>query len=174
LDVLWNNAAVNMRAPVSEVTEDSWDTGFAVNVKSQFFAVQRALPMMRRRGRGVVINTSALAGLQASGENGTVYTASKTAIVGLTKSLALDLGPDNIRVYCICPGAMDTPMPRRTLNSLPPERREAAWASWTGRQIQHRWASPDEVAAVAVFLASEDASFMTGTIVPVDGGRMAW
>ena len=172
LDVVHNNAGVIAGGPIDAVRVEEWDRIYAVNVRAQFFLVQKALPLLRAAGGGIVINTSSTAGL-VGGPQMAAYITSKHASVGLTKCLAIDLAPDNIRVYCLCPGGVDTPMPRATLETIPADRRQAEWERWTSHQLQQRWASPDEIANVAAFLASDESSFMTGTIIPVDGGSMA-
>jgi NAD(P)-dependent dehydrogenase (short-subunit alcohol dehydrogenase family) len=161
LDILVNNVGISKRGTVLEVTEEEWDRVMEVNVKSMVLTSQQAIPRMKEGGGGAIINISSTAGLRA--HNSTPYTTSKAAVIGLTFSMAADHGPDGIRVNCIAPGLMHTPMtaPRMT-EELRRHRREAAplRIEGTGWDVGH----------AAVFLASDEARFITGVTLPVDAG----
>jgi NAD(P)-dependent dehydrogenase (short-subunit alcohol dehydrogenase family) len=161
-DVLVNNAANDDRHKVEEVTEEYWDDRLNVNLKHQFFCAQAVVPGMRAKGGGAIINLGSISwhiGLPDL----VVYQTSKAAIEGLTRSLARDLGPDNIRVNCVVPGNVKTP-------------RQEQWYTPEGEAeivnaqcITHRLV-PEDVAALVVFLASDDAKGMTGHEYFVDAG----
>jgi NAD(P)-dependent dehydrogenase (short-subunit alcohol dehydrogenase family) len=170
IDVLFNNAAISIFKYVDETTEAEWDRVMAVNVKSIYLACHAVVPIMRAQGGGSVINTGSVTGL--TGQVGTpAYAASKGAVVNLTKSLAVDHGHEQIRFNCICPGITATPLLEKHFNSLADPvgaRREREARVPLGRLID-----PSEIASVAVFLASDDSSAMTGAAVVVDAGLMS-
>jgi NAD(P)-dependent dehydrogenase (short-subunit alcohol dehydrogenase family) len=172
LDVLYNNAGVNRMGEVAEITREAWEDSYAVNVRAPFFLTQATLPLLRAAEEAAIVNVSSTSGIKGKRYQ-TAYASSKAAVVMLTKCLANDLADDGIRVLCICPGTVDTPMPGGVLDQFPEEEREGVAKLWTGGQLFQRWADPLEVARVGLFLVSSGASFMTGTIVPVDGGAMA-
>jgi NAD(P)-dependent dehydrogenase (short-subunit alcohol dehydrogenase family) len=173
LDVLYNNAGVVSGGSLESYTEAEWDRVFAVNVKSQFFLVQRALPLLRESEAASILNISSLAGL-AGVAGACVYGASKGAVVALTKNLAVELAGDGIRVNCIASGTLDTPLPRAYAAQFPEEQRAAVEKAWVDRQLFKRLGEPGEVVDAALFLCSSSASFITGTILNVDGGWLAW
>ena len=153
VDVLVNNAGtLVLPGAILETTVDAWDTMMAVNARSVFLCSRAVLPGMLARGRGRIVNIGSVAGLRPLPER-TAYCASKHAVTGFTRALALDLRPHGIAVNAICPGAVDTPLTRHT-------RPDADRARWLG---------PGDVADVAVFLASDDARGMTGAVVEVAG-----
>jgi NAD(P)-dependent dehydrogenase (short-subunit alcohol dehydrogenase family) len=172
LDILYNNAGINNMSEVATLTLEDWEACYAVNARAPFFLVQATLDLLRASDSAVVINISSTSGLKGKRYQA-AYATSKAALVALTKCLAVDLADDGIRVLCICPGTVDTPMPGGVLATFPAEERDGLSKLWTGGQLFQRWADPIEVASVGLFLASGGASFMTGTIVPVDGGAMA-
>lgn len=161
--VLVNNAAHDERHDTAEVTPDYFDQRIAVNLKHAFFAAQAVLPGMRQAGHGSIINFSSVSWLVGMGGMA-VYTASKSAMIGLTRSLARDYGPSNIRVNAIAPGWIRT------------ERQEKLWITPEGErqmleaQCIKRWLLPDEVARFVLFLASSDSSACTAQHYIVDGG----
>jgi NAD(P)-dependent dehydrogenase (short-subunit alcohol dehydrogenase family) len=173
LDCLYNNHGVVSGLPIEENTEEEWDRVYSVNAKSVYFLVKAALPLLRESESASILSISSMAGAVGI-PNGTVYGSSKSALVGLTTSLAYELADDGIRVYCLLPGCVDTPMPRKYIESFPAEEQEEARQNMVQRQLYKRLAEPEEIVGVAAFLASDDASFMTGTIVPVDGGWLSW
>jgi NAD(P)-dependent dehydrogenase (short-subunit alcohol dehydrogenase family) len=133
-------------------------------------AIQRVVPEMRRTGGGSIINVASIGALVAL-PNVSAYCPSKSAVIGLTRAAAAEFAPD-VRVNVICPGGVATPMSDAHLESF--EDKEAATRQLTGRQLIKRYARPEEIANVAVFLASDEASFMTGAVVPVEAGHTAW
>ncbi|MGD1097020.1 MAG: SDR family oxidoreductase [Bryobacteraceae bacterium] len=160
--VLLNCAGIDLAAPLAEVTVDQWDKIMAVNLRSVFLMCKHIVPLMREAGASI-INVSSAAGISPIA-NRPAYIASKGAVIALTKALALDLAP-SIRVNCICPGAVETPLLRSSIHS--DAEREAVRARYPLGRI----AQPEEVASVAAFLASDGASNVTGATIPVDGGR---
>lgn len=174
LDGLFNVAGISGRSlgdgPVHECTEKAWDSVMAANAKSVFLCCRAAIPEMERAGGGSIINLSSVLGLVGAAPHFSthVYAASKAAIIGLTRAMASHYAPLKIRVNCICPGLIDTPMSERARHN--PELLEwvAARQSLTGAPGR-----PEDVAAVAAFLASDDARFVTGAVIPVDGGWLA-
>jgi len=173
LDILVNSAGI-LGAPgrVVDSSEEDWDRLFAVNVKGSFLCAKYAMPELTRR-RGVVVNLASTAGLQGSAVLGP-YSASKGAIVLMTRSMALNHAPDGVRVNCICPGAIETPMLAATIASRPsPEEQGELRRESLRRQPLHRFGRPEEIARAALYLASDEASFVTGVALPVDGGRVA-
>ena len=170
IDILFNNAGVLLVKPVEQMTEAEWDRVMAVNVKGSFLAVKHAVPHMRGGGGGAILNTGSIASL--AGQVGTpAYSASKGAIALLTKSLALDLGRDRIRVNCICPGITDTPMLREHLGHGP--EGEARIKARLSRVPLGEILSPEDVARAALYLVSEDSAGITGVLHVVDAGLTA-
>jgi meso-butanediol dehydrogenase / (S,S)-butanediol dehydrogenase / diacetyl reductase len=173
LDVLINNAGIMSGGAPESISAEDWDRVFAVNVTAPFFLAQEAIPHLAA-ARGAIVNQSSILGLRAAPAL-SPYTASKAAVVGLTMALAVDLAEKGVRVNALCPGTIDTPMPwSHAASVLGPDNVEAARDAFAARQLIKRLGTPDEVAAAAVFLASDDASFITGVALPVDGGWSAW
>jgi NAD(P)-dependent dehydrogenase (short-subunit alcohol dehydrogenase family) len=170
VDALFNNVGIQIQKSLLDTTAADFDRIMHVNCLSYLIALQRVVPEMRRVGGGSVINVSSVGGLVAL-PNVSVYGASKSAVIGLTRSAAAEFAPD-IRVNAICPGGVSTPMSAAHLESF--EDQEAALKLLTGRQLIKRFARPEEIANVVVFLASDEASFMTGAVVPVDAGHTTW
>jgi NAD(P)-dependent dehydrogenase (short-subunit alcohol dehydrogenase family) len=163
IDVLVNNAGNDTRHAVEEVTSELWDQLIAVNVKQQFFMCQSVIPGMRRLGRGSIINLSSIAWAIPS-TNVPVYVTSKAAIVGLTRTLAHELGPHNIRVNCVMPGCIWTERQRRLWFT------DAYKAQMLERQALKRLLQPHEVANLILFLAADDSSAITNQCHVADGG----
>ena len=161
--MLVNNAARDDRHPFDTVTPEYWDERFAVNLKHQFFAAQAVYPMMKQAGGGSVINMGSTSWMVGQGGMA-AYTAAKSAVLGLTRSLARDWGPDNIRVNSIAPGWIMT------------ERQISMWLDAAGeqelmtRQCLKRKLYPDDIARVVLFMAADDSSAMTNQSYIVDGG----
>jgi NAD(P)-dependent dehydrogenase (short-subunit alcohol dehydrogenase family) len=170
IHVLFNNAGIIRRASVTELSEEDWDRVMEVNVKSIFLMSRLVLPVMARAGGGSIINTSSGWGL-TGGAKAAAYCASKGAVVLLTKAMAVDHGPQNIRVNCICPGDTDTAMLRSEAQQLG-EATERFLAEAARRPLG-RVGTPEEIAQAALYLASDASSFVTGTVLVVDGGSLA-
>jgi NAD(P)-dependent dehydrogenase (short-subunit alcohol dehydrogenase family) len=170
LDILFNNAGVFFPHTTVECTEEEWDLQMDVNLKGTFLMSKAALPSMIERRSGVIVNNSSGWGI-AGGDSAVAYCASKGGVVLLTKAMAIDHGPQGIRVNCVCPGDVDTPM-------LPEDARmrglkwEDYLAGCANRPLR-RIGTTDEIAKAALFLASDDSSFMTGAMLVVDGGGIA-
>jgi NAD(P)-dependent dehydrogenase (short-subunit alcohol dehydrogenase family) len=163
IDVLINNAGNDTRHTVEEVTPEYWDRCMAINLKQQFFMAQAVIPSMRRAGQGAIINVSSIAWLIPS-TGLPVYVAAKAAIVGLTRTLAHELGAENIRVNCVLPGAILTDRQRKLWLTDQYE------AEVLGRQALKRLLLPEEVARLVLFLAADDSSGITNQSYIVDGG----
>ncbi len=170
LDVLFNNAGIIRRATVLEISEEEWDRVMAINVKSVLLMSRHAIPAMMKAGGGSIVNTASGWGL-VGGPKAVSYCASKGAVVQLTRAMAIDHGPDNIRVNCICPGDTDTAMLRQEAAELgaPAEEFLAEAADRPLRRV----GSPEEIARAALYLASDASSFVTGAALVVDGGGLA-
>jgi len=170
LDILFNNAGVFYPHTILDCTEEEWDLQMDINLKGTFLMSKAALLGMIARGAGVIINNSSGWGL-AGGDSAVAYCASKGGVVLLTKAMAIDHGRQGIRVNCICPGDVDTPM-------LPEDARMRGlkWEEYPAgcaNRPMGRIGTVDEIAKAALFLASEDSSFMTGAALVVDGGGLA-
>jgi len=170
IHVLVNCAGIIRRATVLEISEQDWDQVMAVNVKSIFLLARLIVPIMVRSGGGVIINIASGWGL-AGGPRAAAYCASKGAVVLLTKAMAVDHGGQNIRVNCICPGDTDTAMLRREAHQLGED--EALFLREAARRPLGRVGKPEEVAQAALYLATDASSFVTGTVLVVDGGGLA-
>ncbi len=166
LDVLVNNAGIHFARALDEYTDEEWQRVFAVNVNGAFYATRAALPALRR-SRGVIVNVSSMTALVGQ-DRGAGYVASKGALVSMTRALALELARDGIRVNCVCPAGVDTPLLRAWAETLPDP--EAVLRGQAEMHLLGRLATADDIASTIAFLASPAASFITGTIVPVEGG----
>ncbi len=166
IDVLINNAGICREAAFLQATEEHWDETLAINLKGHFLVAQAVAREMVRAGSGVIVNMSSTNGL--AGEIGyAAYNASKAGILLLTKTMALELAPYGIRVNCVAPGYIVTPMSQALDSNL------RVYAYARDKIPLGRVASPEEVAAVFAFLASDDASFITGEVIVIDGGQLA-
>lgn len=164
VDILVNNAGILDMAPFGTISEDAWDATMSVNAKGPFLGCQAVLASMRKRGGGAIVNISSMAGI--SGGRAAHYASSKGAVRLLTKSVALTGASDNIRCNSVHPGMVETPMVETAVAK--PGAREARLE----RLPMGRFGDPSEIANVVVFLASDQASFMTGAEVAVDGGAV--
>ncbi len=169
LDILFNNAGISLVGPFWEISDGDWEHLIAVNLSGQFYCAKYAVPHMLDRGGGAIVNMSSVLAY-ATNPGMAAYTASKAGIIGMTKAMALDLAKKNIRVNCIVPGSIDTPMMWADYPAvdLPKIEREAAEAVPVGRV-----APPSEIASVVLFLVSPAASLVNGTTLIADGALLA-
>jgi len=165
LDILYNNAGIAeiQNVPTAEVKEENWDRVIDIDLKGVFLGMKYGIPEMLKRGGGVIINTASMAGLVGFSYL-PAYSAAKAGAVELTKTAAMEYARQNIRVNCICPGGIVTPML---------EQREDFGNFIRRRTPVHRLGKPEEVAPAALFLASDESSYVTGTALAVDGGFVA-
>jgi len=167
LDVVYSNAAVMRDGSVVDLPEKDWDAMFSVNVKGAYLCGKYGIPLLRRSGGGSFIITASVNGFYAESDIAG-YCATKGAVMQLTRAMAIDHGPEGIRVNCICPGWIDTPMAQPFLDENPEGREFAGRIAPIGRI-----GMPEDVAEVALFLASDESRFVTGSIYNVDGGWTA-
>ena len=171
LDILFNGAGVIYpHRTVLDTTEEEWEQTMDVNVGGVYLMSKHVIPHMIEHGGGVITNIASVWGL-VGGSGAAAYCASKGAVVLLTKAMALDHAHQNIRVNCICPGSVDTPMVRREMEAL--GGAEKARPIFAAKHPLNRISTPEEVAKSVLFLVSDDASFITGASLAVDGGRTA-
>jgi NAD(P)-dependent dehydrogenase (short-subunit alcohol dehydrogenase family) len=164
VDILHNNVGIGMPGSVLDVTEEQWDRVMAVNLKSMLFSSKYAIPRMRENGGGAIINISSIAGMRGHGL--IAYAASKGGVIALTRTMAVQHAKDNIRVNCIAPGPVYTPMVAENMTEA---RREARRLSVPLEVEGTAW----DIAWAAVYLASDEARWVTGVLLPVDGGLTA-
>lgn len=170
LDVLYNNAAVQMSGRLVECTEDDWDLTIATNLTAIFWACRKAIPYMLDGGYGSIINTASTLGLIGS-EGYVAYGAAKAGLVALTKQIAAEYGPV-VRANVIAPGSIDTPRFRKVLDKTPGA--EQFLDQLTKNMPMRRLGTADDIANAALFLASPESAYTSGAIVPVDGGLAAY
>jgi NAD(P)-dependent dehydrogenase (short-subunit alcohol dehydrogenase family) len=171
IDILYNNAGVGFSSPLSmsdvlNTPEDDWDRVIAINLRSLFLTSKYGIPEMIKTGGGSIINTASIAAMIGS-EAAHAYTAAKGGMVALSRALAVEFGPKNIRVNCICPGAIDTPMIAPVVDPL-----KKSGQPFMTSPIR-RLGTPEDIANCALYLASDESSFVTGATFVVDGGYTA-
>jgi NAD(P)-dependent dehydrogenase (short-subunit alcohol dehydrogenase family) len=168
LDVLVNNAGINIRAPIEEMKEENLDKMLAVNVKGPFLGIKHAIPLMRRSGGGVIINMSSVCGIIGHKYTPEAYTVTKGAVTLLSKTVGVRYARENIRCHSIHPSTVDTPLVQELFRD--PKRKEERLSEIP----LGRLATAADVAAAALFLASDEASFLNAVALPVDGGLTAY
>jgi NAD(P)-dependent dehydrogenase (short-subunit alcohol dehydrogenase family) len=169
IDILYSNAGIELQKPITATTVEEWDKVLAINLRGMFLCAKHVIPVMEKNGGGSIVNTSSGAALIGQ-PNLSAYSASKGGVLSLTKTMAIEYAP-KIRVNCICPGAIDTPMLRRFIDSSPNPAE-------TEKQMKMihplgRLGKPEEIANAALYLASDESSFVTGHALVVDGGATA-
>jgi 3alpha(or 20beta)-hydroxysteroid dehydrogenase len=173
LDALFNNAGITgPRATILTYPEDDFDRVMAVNVRGVFLGIQHAGLAMQKRGKGAIVNTSSIVGF-TGGRNINAYTASKHAVIGLTKAAAVELAPHNIRVNAVCPSPTATEMMFKLERELSPSDPASIRAAFAASSPMNRYGEPVEVAAAVAWLCSDGASYVTGIALPIDGGMVA-
>lgn len=165
VDILVNNAGSNLPEPIDQVTDEKWDQIIELNLTSVMRLTRALVPQMKQRRWGRVIHISSVLGLGGK-EARNSYCATKSALIGMTRASAIDLGPDNITVNCIAPGPFLTDLPLSLLNDKQKQH-------FSDRTTLGRWGEPDELIGPALLLASEAGSYITGTVLLVDGGTLA-
>jgi NAD(P)-dependent dehydrogenase (short-subunit alcohol dehydrogenase family) len=172
VDVLHNNAGVNKYGTVVELAVEDWDWILGVNLRATFLTCKYAIPEMRKRGGGAIVNTASVQAF-ASQKTVAAYAASKGGIVSLTTTIALDHARENIRCNCIAPGSVHTPMLDEAASTFGGDQPDAMLAQWGDMHPIGRVGRPEEVALLVRFLASDDAAFITGACYRIDGGLLS-
>jgi len=173
IDCFFNNAGIlGAVSPLVDYPEDVFDRVMAVNVKGIWLGMKEVTPALRARGGGAIVNTASIAGMRSS-PNLVAYTASKHAVIGLTRTAAYELVRHGIRVNAVCPAPVETPMARALESGFSGKNPAAAHDAFTRSIPMRRFGEPSEVAALVAFLCSADASYINGGIYTVDGGAMA-
>jgi 2-keto-3-deoxy-L-fuconate dehydrogenase len=171
VDILFNCAGVVHQGTLLEATEADWSFAFDLNCRSMFRTMQAFLPGMLARGRGAIVNMASVASSLKGVPNRFIYSASKAAVIGMTRSVATDYVTKGIRANCLCPGTVETPSldERIAANAAAAGSIDAARAAFVARQPMGRLGTPEEIAALAVYLSSDDAQFITGQAIVIDG-----
>jgi NAD(P)-dependent dehydrogenase (short-subunit alcohol dehydrogenase family) len=169
IDILFGNAGVNVLKRTLDTDEKDWDFLFNTNLKGHFFLTKAVVPLMRERGGGVILYTSSTSGVSGE-EDQVAYSATKGGIIAMVTAMAKDLGHYNIRVNCILPGSVDTPLFRVWLESR--QNKETALEEVIDEHIVKRLGTPEDIANAALFLCSDEASWITGAAFRVDGGYL--
>ncbi|NML92678.1 MULTISPECIES: SDR family NAD(P)-dependent oxidoreductase [Novosphingobium] len=167
IDVLFNNAGIGCFGETPDLDIEQWKRVIAINLDAVFYGSKAVIPFMRQRGGGAIVNTASASGMAADYAF-TAYNAAKAGVINYTRCLAIDHARDGIRANAICPGPVDTPLLVTGVDAI-----QGLRADWERRVPMNRFADPAEIAAVAAFLASDDASYLTGASIPVDGGLTA-
>jgi len=172
VDILFNCAGFVHQGTILDGTEDEWDFAFNLNARSMFRTMRAFLPGMLAKGRGAIVNIASVSSTLKGVPNRFIYTATKSAVIGMTRSVAADFVTKGIRCNCICPGTVESPslVERIEANAAAAGSIGAARAAFIARQPMGRLGTPEEIAKLAVYLASDDAEFMTGQAVVIDGG----
>ena len=172
VDILFNCAGFVHQGTLMDATEQDWEFAFELNCRSMFRTMRAFLPSMVARKYGVIVNMASVASSVKGVPNRFIYSASKAAVVGMTRSVATDYVTQGIRCNCLCPGTVHTPSldERIAANSAAAGSFEAAQAAFVARQPMGRLGTPEEIAALAVYLASDAAQFITGQTMIIDGG----
>lgn len=168
-DVLFNCAGYVHAGTILDTDDASWRRSFAINVDSMFHLCKAVLPSMLERGKGSIINMSSVASSIKGVPNRFAYTATKAAVIGLTRSIAADYVTRGVRCNAICPGTVKTPSLGDRVRALAGDE-DSNWRSFVQRQPMGRLGEPEEIAALALYLASDESSFTTGTVHVIDGG----
>ena len=172
LDILFNNAGVAMgQVPLTETTEEQWNRDISINLTGVWLGMKYAIPEMTKRGGGVIISTASVAGFMAVLDVPVEYNVSKAGVIILTKVAAAEFADQNIRVNCICPGNCVTPQCLNYNIERAVEGREVALRKMNAMQLIGRMGRAEEIAQVALFLACDDSSFVTGEALVADGGH---
>jgi NAD(P)-dependent dehydrogenase (short-subunit alcohol dehydrogenase family) len=169
IDCLVNNAGIQTYGTVVDTDEETWDRTLNINLKGVFLVSKYCIPEIAKRGGGAVVNMGSVQGIRTQ-RNVAAYTATKGAILAMTRTMALDHAAQNIRVNAVAPGSVDTPMLRWAAGLFEPDDPDSAIEQWMALHPLGRVARSDEIAQVVLFLASEQASFVTGATIVVDGG----
>ncbi|MDA1004268.1 MAG: glucose 1-dehydrogenase [Chloroflexi bacterium] len=173
INFFFNNAGIEgWFGPSTSYPEDAFDRVIAVNLKGVWLGMKYVVPIMRQGGGGAIVNTASTAGLGAT-PNIIAYGASKHAVVGMTKTAAIEFGPEGIRVNAICPSPIETRMMRSLERGTDPDHPEAVHDRIAAANPLRRYGEPEEVAALVAFLCSDEASYLNGAILPIDGGVRA-
>ena len=172
VDILVNCAGLWAPGTVTSTDESTWESIFDANVKGTFLASRSVIPYMETQREGSIVNIASNYAL-VGGRNAAAYTASKGAVLALTRAMALDHAQAGIRVNCVCPGTIDTPMIREPMRSMTPKQVEEITASRIVRHPIGRIGTAEEIAPGVVYLASDESSFVTGAVLPIDGGYTA-
>jgi 2-keto-3-deoxy-L-fuconate dehydrogenase len=168
LDILFNCAGMVPAGTILDCTEEDWSHAFDLNCAAMFRTAKAALPGMLARGGGVIINMASVASSIKGVPNRFAYGTTKAAVIGLTKAIAADFVAQGIRCNAICPGTVDTPSLHERLHATGDYT--AAWKAFVARQPMGRLGKPEEIAALALYLASEEAAYTTGQAYVIDGG----
>lgn len=167
-DILFNCAGIVHHGTVLDATEDEWDIAYNLNVRSMYWTSHAAIPVMAERGSGSIINISSVASSVIGVPNRFVYGVTKAAVIGLTKAIASDFIKSGIRCNAICPGTVESPSLNDRLRATGDF--ETAKTSFIARQPMGRLGTPEEIAALGVYLASDESAFVTGQAINIDGG----